>query len=106
MGESVANSVVTHQWKQRGAFPTSGISTSPLFERARYYALHDRQYDSGRVLEFDVSILTSLGVSAYRVADYVPFPAVPEDDEFILVAPGGGLIPESAVVACHDVSAA
>ena len=107
-GDAATNTVVAHQWKRTGAFPggTSGISTTPHFEQARNYALHDGSYSAGKVIEFDSMGLRNLGVHIFRVKHLVPAPAVavPEDDEYILVADDFGAIPKSAVVQIHDVT--
>lgn len=57
-GFGAVNSVVAHQWNQTGAFPsgTSGMSTTPHFDRTRFYAL-GHGHTSGFVIEFDVDLL-------------------------------------------------
>jgi hypothetical protein len=107
VGTSVANSVVAHQWNQTGAFPpgTSGVSTTPHFARATFYALHGERFTEGRVVELDVEKLRQLGVAIWSVHDFAWVPAVPEDDENILVASDFGPIPAAAVVQVHKVFA-
>jgi hypothetical protein len=102
-GTAEANTVVAHQWKGRGAFKTSGISTSPYFERAKTYALHEGRYAHGKVVELDTNILRREGARIFRVSGYVPFPAKPEDDEYVVVACDLGPLPAGAVVRVHDV---
>ena len=90
-GTSEANAVVRHQLEEAG-FPTSGVSTTPLLDRATYYATHCGRYGGGYVYKIDRGALPSYGVSAYVVRDYVTNPAVPEDEEVILVAADGILV--------------
>lgn len=96
-GESVANEAIYHQWTQSG-FPTSGISTSPFVERARFYALGNNEFSIGYIYTLSVRRLNELGVSIYRVSDIVKVPAVPEDNEHILVAKDFNCIPSEAIL--------
>lgn len=96
-GESEINSVVLHQWAQAG-IPTSGVSTSPSIERARFYALSGGRKEKGYIFKFSVAELIQAGVSIYKVNELVPQPAMPGDNEHILVANDFGDIPESAIV--------
>lgn len=102
-GASPTNSVVRHQWRQAG-LPTSGISATPHFERARHYALAGGRCEAGRVLEFDLERLLRLRVRLFVVNAVVPHPAIPEDDEHVLVAEDFGPIPPSTVVRVHFVT--
>ena len=96
-GESDLNTVIQHQWAQAG-IPTSGISSSPHMDRAKFYALIGGDAKKGYIFKLSVELLRECGVSIYRVNDWVPNPAVPQDDEHVLVAWDFGQIPESAIV--------
>jgi hypothetical protein len=101
-GESFVNSVVAHQWMQKGVFSDSGVSTTPRYARAVRYALGE-EHRTGKVITFDTAILVQQGVQIYRVKAIVPHPAVPEDDEYVLVARNCGAIPSEAVLSVRDV---
>jgi len=96
-GESVANEVIFHQWEQKG-YPTSGISTTPFIDRAKFYALTDGKFAVAYIYELSVHKLSDFGVSIYRVNDLAKIPAIPEDDEHILVAKDFKSIPVDAIV--------
>lgn len=101
-GESVKNTVILHQWKRKG-FPTSGISTTPFENRAKEYALTESNVSEGYIYKLSVKLLKDAGVSIYRVRDYVPWPYVPEDDEYVIVAKNFKGIPESAIVSIFKI---
>ena len=89
------NAVRQHQWKQNG-LPTSGISTTPHLERARFYAAN------GVIVRIDRHLLAQHGIKEYRIRDYLlkdpQNVAVPEDDEVILVKEDGGDFPREIIV--------
>lgn len=101
-GKSDINTVILHQWKQAG-IPTSGISTSPVAERARFYALRGGQVGRGYIFKLAFDQLIRAGVAIYKVNELVPHPAIPEDDEHVLVASDFGSIPESAIVSIEEI---
>jgi hypothetical protein len=101
-GESAANEVVRHEYMRSGE-PTSGISTTPIFQRAVCYATHDGQYASGFIFTIDRNILSNYGVTQYIVKDIKPFPSVPEDEEVILVAHDFGDLPEGVILSVQRV---
>ena len=96
-GESDLNTVIFHQWEQKG-LPTSGVSSSPNIDRARFYALDGGNAKKGHIFKLSIKELIKCGVSIYRVNDLVPIPAIPDDDEHILVAKDFGQIPELAII--------
>lgn len=96
-GNSTNNAVVSHQ-KDSSAFPSSGVSTTSVFENARAYATHKGKFESGYVFKIDTELLESASVSAYVVSEYTKEPAIPEDKEVILVASDCGVLPENIVV--------
>ena len=102
-GESDLNSVIFHQWDQAG-LPTSGISTTPHAERARFYALRGGELEKGYIFELSINGLINSGVAIYKVNELVPFPAIPEDEEHVLVARDFGCIPEDAIVSVQQVT--
>lgn len=91
---SVTNAIRQHQWKQRG-FPTSGVSTTPHFERAKFYAKRN-----GVIVKIDRQSLTKFGIIEYDVDEYLKPGeiAVPDDDEIILVKEDGGSFPKEIIV--------
>ncbi len=60
-GMSPANAVLGHQMDSR-KYPTSGISTSPHFERAFYYATKDGEFETGYIFKIDRELLECNGV--------------------------------------------
>ncbi|MCK4705045.1 MAG: hypothetical protein KAT90_06165 [Gammaproteobacteria bacterium] len=100
-GESVRNTVILHQWGQKG-HPTSGVSSSPKKERAKFYALGDGN-TKGYIYTLSVNSLRKEGVMIYKVSEHATNPAVPEDDEHILVASDFGEIPTMAIVSIESV---
>ncbi|MCH7959424.1 MAG: hypothetical protein IID08_04810 [Candidatus Hydrogenedentes bacterium] len=103
-GKSVKNTVIGHQWEQKG-IPTSGVSSTPHAKKARDYALHNGLYKKGYVVKLSIALLRDKEVQIFRVNELVPSAAIaePEDDEHVLVAKGFGDIPESAVVDVYSV---
>jgi len=95
MAPSEVNAVHRHQLSQKG-YPTSGISTSPIFEVAKQYAKGKAGNLTGYVYKIDRELLESLGVKEFIVADLVANPAVPEDEEVVLVC--GGELPANIVI--------
>ena len=96
LGNSVTNAVRRHELRQEG-FPTSGISTTPLLDRARFYATQGGSVQ-GYVLKIDRSLLSRFTVTEYVVKEWVNNPSVPEDLEVILVAADFGPLPGDIVV--------
>jgi hypothetical protein len=96
-GECEANAVIEHQQHQAG-YPTSGVSTTPHLERARYYATGGGANARGYIYVIDRSRLAALRIREYVVNAVVPMPSVPEDDEVILVAEDLGALPAECIV--------
>jgi hypothetical protein len=101
-GSSEKNEVLKHQIA--AGMPTSGISTTPFFARAVYYATDGGKLDHGYVYVIDRAKLADAGVKEYVVSDFAPFPKAPEDEEVILVAADFGEIPGVVVFAKERVS--
>lgn len=91
---SVTNAIRQHQWKQKG-FQTSGVSTTPHFERAKFYAKRN-----GVIVKIDCQLLSKYCIIEYDVDGYLKSGeiAVPEDDEIILVKEDGGSFPKEIIV--------
>jgi len=105
-GTSDANAVLRHQLDQAG-FPTAGISTTPLYARAVFYATNGPggiTYETGYVYKIDRDALKTYGVREYVVSEYAVTPSVPEDDEIILVAPSG-VLPDDVIVEIIKIEA-
>jgi hypothetical protein len=96
-GESPKNAAIEHQRHQAG-YPTSGVSTTPILERAKFYATNGSKLSRGFVYVISVESLTPAGVTAYVVNDIAPMPSIPEDEEVILVAQDFGPLPRAIVV--------
>jgi hypothetical protein len=96
LGERIEHAVRDHQWC--GKYITSGISTSPHFERACIYGAQ-----TGVVVEIDTTKFAKLGVEAYKVADYVDpeFVVCPEDQEVILCYREGAPLPSEMILKIH-----
>jgi hypothetical protein len=91
---SETNAVRQHQW-QRNGFPTSGVSTTPHFDRAKVYARDDV------IVKINRQLFSKYGIKEYVVKEYLEkFPediAAPEDDEIILVKGDGGQFPKEII---------
>lgn len=96
VGDSSANTIIGHQ-RDSETFPSSGISTTPFFERAKLYATHKGRKKKGIVYKIDAVLLSEKSVKQYRVKDYTEFPEIPEDDEIILVKNDNGVLPQEIV---------
>jgi len=94
LGETEEYAVRQHQWQQEG-FPTSGISTTPHFERAKFYAR------DGVVVKINRSLFKKYGIKEYVVKEclrkYPEDIACPEDDEVILVKKDCGHFPKEII---------
>ena len=98
---SSRNEVIKHQDYKGGV--TSGISTSPFFERAVFYATRGGTLEYGFVYTINREKLESLDVEEFIVADHTPCPWKPEDEEVILVAKDNGCVPDAVVVVLEKV---
>jgi len=96
-GRSEQNAVLYHELEQKG-YPTTGISTTPFFERASVYAMGGGKYPKGYVVKIDRHLLSQFGVREYVIAEWIPHPSIPEDEEVILVAADYGVLPGEIVV--------
>jgi hypothetical protein len=101
-GESQANAVIQHQ-RDSEKSPGPGVSTTPSFENAKMYATHAGKYASGYVFRIDTETLEGYEVSAYVVAEHATIPAIPSDEEVILVAKDFGALPIGIVVEIVEV---
>ncbi|MBZ0131245.1 MAG: hypothetical protein K8F53_01405 [Rhodocyclaceae bacterium] len=101
-GESERNAVIMHQ-QNSSEYPTPGVSTTPIYENAVRYATHKGRYSSGVVYKIDTALLAQYAVIAYPVSEYATKPAIPEDEEIILVASNFGVLPDGIIVDVVDV---
>jgi hypothetical protein len=97
---SVVNTVLLQQLRQQG-YPTSFVSTTPHQANAEKYALYAE--DTGVIYVIDTDRLAAGGVEAVIVADFVPVPSVPGDEEILLRAANGGALPSHIVIAILPV---
>ena len=93
---SATNAVIRHQLNQE-AFPTSGISTTPFFDRAKFYATIGGK-SAGYIYKIDRSLFGTYMVKEFDVSKFARHPSVPEDQEVILVASDFGPLPDTIVV--------
>lgn len=100
-GSTAANAVIRHQLHQEG-FPTAGISTTPHFERAMFYARGPSGTAGGYVFKIDRWTLASEGIEQFVVSEFCS-PSVPEDEEVILVVQNGLPLPVAVVVEVIEV---
>lgn len=101
-GDAPINSVIFHQWAQLG-LPTSGVSSTPFEDRAEFYALSGGDNLEGYVFKLSINELINASVTIYKVNELVPSPAIPDDNEHILVADNFEAIPEKAIVSISKV---
>ena len=103
IGESEQNAAINHQ---TGGQSDAGISTTPIFERAKYYATHINESvtTDGYVYVIDRSKLDKFKVEQEIVSELVEFPRYPEDEEVILVAKDRGNLPIAIVVETREVA--
>ena len=96
LGPTEKYAVRQHQYRQNG-FPTSGVSTTPHFERAKFYAQTNRV-----IVKIDRTLLGQYGVREFVVHEWLSAHpqdiAVPEDDEVILVSGVEGPFPTQIIV--------
>jgi len=96
-GPSKRNAVIKHQ-RDSSKHPTSGVSTTPIYENARKYATHNGKYTEGYVFTIDVQLLDQHGVNIYHVAEHATKPTIPNDKEVILVADDFGILPKEIII--------
>ena len=96
-GESKRNAVIMHQ-RNSSKYPTSGVSTTPIYENAVRYATHDGKHESGYVYKIDTTLLEAHGVKSYPVGQHAVKPQIPGDQEVILVASDFGELPDEIIV--------
>ena len=98
LGELPGHAVRAHQWD--GQYPTSGISTTPHFDRAMHYAQRHRI-----IARIVIEHLAASGVQMYRVSEHVDPSLIfaPEDDEVILVCPGSDVFPKEIIAEIFDL---
>jgi alanyl-tRNA synthetase len=95
-GNTDANAVQKHQLNQAG-FPTPGISTTPIYDRAAFYATAGGQHQTGYVYKINRQALRRHGVQEFVVNEFTTTSSVPEDQEVILVVSSGGGLPDAVV---------
>jgi hypothetical protein len=103
LGERVEHAVREHQQvkkdkatgEEKPLHKTSGVSTTPHFQRAVQNYGRD-----GVIVKIDTSFFETHGISAHAVADFVdePFICAPEDEEIILVCKKGYKFPNEIIV--------
>jgi hypothetical protein len=82
-GSSILNAVNGHQICSK-KFRTSGISTTPFWERARLYALEDGTYTKGVIFEININDIIMEEIELFEVNKFILNPKVKEDNEVII----------------------
>jgi len=92
---SEENAVRQHQWKQKG-LPTRGISTTPFYEQALFYAQTNKV-----IVKIDTALFDKFGIKTFDVNEILGFRksdiAVPDDNEIILVYQRDGNFPTEII---------
>lgn len=96
LDNSRENAVIGHQLDSN-YYRSAGISTTPHFERAKYYPTRGFT-NSGIVYRIARSVLHRYGAQEYVVSAYTPTPKCPDDDEVILVYQEPGPLPSAIVI--------
>lgn len=101
--DSVRNAIRHHQWQkgrpyqwQKEQIPTSGVSTTPYFKRAKFYAKKN-----GVIVKIDRQLLNKFNIIEYDIKKYLRQEEIniPEDDEIILVKEEDCLFSKEIIVA-------
>lgn len=82
-GSSILNAVNGHQICSN-KFKTSGISTTPFWERARHYALKNEVYSKGVILELNINKILKEEIELFEVNKMIINPNSQEDNEVII----------------------
>lgn len=107
IGNNERNAAIMHQI---GGYRDAGISTTPVFCRAKYYATH--VYDAangsltptiGFIYIIDRNKLNKFGVEEHVIPELVESPKIPEDKEVILVAKDKRKLPAGIINAIRKV---
>jgi hypothetical protein len=99
-GPSIQNAVLRHQLTQKeypNGYPTSGISTTPKFERAILYATNRFTLPEGIVYKINRKKLEEHKIEEFVVSEWVTHPSIPEDEEVILVSNDYGPLPSDII---------
>jgi len=102
LDESEENAVVMHQVDST-CYPTSGVSTTPHWDRAKKYATRN-ETQNGIIYKLDRNELPKYGIKEYVVKEYTDFPYIPEDDEVILVHEDPGNLPKEIILETIEVN--
>ena len=100
---------MTHQFAElrtEQEFRSAGISTTPIPERAKYYATHINESvtTNDYVYVIDRNKLDKFEIEQKIVSELVKFPRHSEDEEVILVAKNRGTLPKAIIVKTRDVA--
>lgn len=99
-GSSIGNAIVAHQTSSE-KFPSSGVSTTPHFEIARKYAIHNSV--KGVVYKMDTDRFLENEIEVFVVAEWVSFPKLPQDEEVILRRKDDNRIGEEIIIETIEV---
>lgn len=93
-GSSIQNAVNGHQISS-DKFPTSGISTTPIWERAMYYALRGLNKGNGVILEMNLNNLDKSEFEWHEINKLIANPTCREDNEILIRRFDNGVFPLS-----------
>ena len=94
------SAVLNHQ---RGV-PTAGVSTTPFFDRATFYATHNGKYKKGFIYKIDRTLLQKFFITEYVVSKFINNPEIPQDGEVILVDEGEyASLPQGIVIETFEI---
>lgn len=93
-GEHEDNTVIKHQ-EDSSLNPGPLISTTPHFERAKYYALSSKT--EGFVFKINRNSLKEHGIQEFIVNNIASNPKIPLDEEVALYVPDGLYLPEDVI---------
>lgn len=95
-GVSIENAIRSHEYAQKGS-PSGYLSFTPHFERAKYYALGDREYEEGIVIKVSVKMLRENEFQIFSVNQLLRHPSCKEDHEHSVYV-GSRRFPETAII--------
>ena len=98
--DSERKSLIGHQ-ENSNVFKTSGVSFTPHYKRALYYAFHNNKFDEGYVIAVDRDRFIKYSITEFIVKEkatkYYFDVKFPEDDEVILVHKDDGELPKGII---------
>lgn len=101
-GMSVNNAIILHQ-RDSQQFPSAFISTTPHYERAKYYALQGGKGKKGYIYKINCSLFGEYSIEAFDVKTITTLPEIPEDDEVLLITKGNNKLPTELIEGTEEL---